>query len=97
MKDKQILHYFLVFEDSLISPLVKTPFKKKLLDTKYSYLGTAFTIPEARGLWLVPSALTIILKYLRDTIGSKKAYVLVHKDTPGAVDFYLKMGFRKIH
>ena len=93
VKNEKIIHYFLVFENSLASPLVKTPFDKALMRPIYSYLGTAFVVPEARGLWLVPSSLSMILKYLRDGVGSKKAYVLVHNDTPGAIDFYLKMGF----
>jgi len=92
-KDGCIIHYFLIFEKALNSPLAKTPFNMSLIKENDAYLGTAFTAPKARGLWVVPISLSAILKYLRDSAKCKKVYVLVHKDTPGAKDFYVKLGF----
>ena len=42
-KNNKIIHYFLVFEDSKNSPLVRTPIKKNILKNKSAYLGSAFT------------------------------------------------------
>ena len=92
-----IVHYFLVFENAINSPLAKTPLDKSIIQDGDSYLGTAFTIPEVRGLWITPISLSAILLYLRDTVKSKKAFVLVHKDTPGAAEFYKKLGFSMIN
>ena len=95
-KDGSVVHYFLVYENALNSPLAKTPFRKSIIQKGESYLGTTFTSPDARGLWIAPISLSAILLYLRDTVKSKKTYVLVHKDTPGAVEFYKKLGFNVI-
>ena len=95
-KDGSVVHFFLVYENALNSPLTKTPFNKSIIQDAEAYLGNTFTIPEARGLWIAPISLSIILLYLRDTVKAKKAYVLVHKDTPGADAFYKKLGFNVI-
>ena len=79
------------------SPLIKTPFNKKLIHSNDSYLGGTFTIPKERGQWLTLYSLSTILLYLRDSVKAKKAYVLVHKNTPGAKDFYKKIGFSVIN
>ncbi len=95
-KDGIVVHYFLVYEKANKSPLIRTPFNNKLISDNDSYLGGAFTIPEARGMWIAPFTLSTILLYLRDSVKSKKVFVIVHKNTPGAEDFYKKIGFSRI-
>ena len=95
-KEGKIIHYFLVYPSAVDSPLIKTPFSKMKIGDEASYLGSAFTIPEARGLWVVPASLSFIMQYLKNNIQAKKTYVLVHKDTLGAVEFYEKLGFCKV-
>ena len=46
--NNKIIHYFLVFENSNNSPLVRTPIKKNILNNNSAYLGSAFTIPSER-------------------------------------------------
>ncbi len=91
--NEKIVHYFLIYKNAAKSPLVKIPFNKSLLKQGESYIGTAFTIPDARGMWIMPLSLSRALIYLRDAVKSDKAYVIVHKDTSGAEDFYKKLGF----
>ena len=64
-KDNKIVHYFLVYENALNSPLAKTPLYKKYILETDAYLGSAFTVPGARGAWIMPQ---IILKILAKTI-----------------------------
>jgi len=92
----KIVHYFLVFERASESPLIKTPFSKLKILENDAYLGSTFTAPEARGLWIVPHALLYILTFLRNTTNNKRALLLVHKDTPGAVAFFCRLGFKSI-
>lgn len=92
----KIVHYFLVFERAFESPLIKTPFSKLKILENDAYLGSTFTAPEARGLWIVPHALLYILTFLRNTTSNKRALLLVHKDTPGAVAFFCRLGFKSI-
>ena len=93
LNNNVIVQYFMVFPKTTESPLVKTPFNKKNIRDDYSYLGSTFTVPEARGMWVVPISLSVILKFLRDEQKQKKVYVLVHKDTPGGKEFYVGLDF----
>jgi ribosomal protein S18 acetylase RimI-like enzyme len=95
-KDKKIIHYFLVFDDALYSPLVKTPFYKNNIISGDAYLGTAFTVPDARGTWVVPYSLQFIFDYFKSKKIVSRALVIVHKDTPGAQEFYKFLGFNVV-
>jgi GNAT superfamily N-acetyltransferase len=95
-RDKKIVHYFLVFDSALESPLIKTPFDKGKILENDAYLGSTFTIPDARGLWILPHSLLFILSFLRNTTNASRALLLVHEDTPGAVGFFSRLGFKKI-
>lgn len=92
-KNDRIIHFFLVYEKAKESLLAQTPFDKKQLLMSDAYLGSAFTVPDARGLWVVPATLMKILTHLKEREVIKRALVLVHKDTPGAAGFYQRLGF----
>ena len=94
--DNKIIHYFMVFDSAIESPLVQTPFDKKRITRHDSYLGNAFTIPNARGKWITPHVVLAIIEYLKDETDSTRALLLVHKDTPGAVGFFNRLGFKVI-
>ena len=91
--DNQIVHYFMLFENALESPLVITPFKKSLAKESDAYLGNAFTIPKIRGHWILPMVLSEIFSYLKAKKEVKRTILLVHTDTPSATEFFEKIGF----
>jgi ribosomal protein S18 acetylase RimI-like enzyme len=95
-KNGKVIHFFIVYESAINSLLAKTPFEKKKIYKTDAYLGSAFTIPEARGLWVVPSSLVKILEHLKNK-NIQRAIVLVHKDTPGAANFYQRLGFKIVN
>lgn len=95
-KDNLIIHYFLVFEKALESPLMRTPFYKDKILSSDAYLGSAFTIPSARGLWVMPCVLGEILSFLKNNTSATRALVLVHEGTAGAVDFFARLGFSRV-
>ena len=92
--DNQIVHYFMLFENALESPLMITPFKKGLAKEGDAYLGNAFTIPKTRGYWILPIVLSEIFTYLKSKKEVKRAILLVHTDTPSATDFFQRIGFK---
>ena len=92
--DNQIVHYFMLFENALESPLMVTPFKESLAQRTDAYLGNAFTIPQTRGYWILPMVLSEIFSYLRTKKDIKRAILLVHTDTPSATDFFQRIGFK---
>ena len=95
-KDNQLVHYFLVFDRALESPLMDTPFDKTKVRGGDAYLGSAFTSPHARGAWIFPYSLSKICEYLKNETDVTRALLFVHKDTPGAVSFFQRLGFREI-
>jgi len=95
-KDGKLISYFMVFQKAVKSPLVKTPFKKKLITMNDAYLGNAFTIPSARGMWVIPYVLLSIIDYLHKERHAARIILLVHTDTPGAVRFFKRLGFKII-
>jgi hypothetical protein len=95
-KNEKIIHFFLVYEKAIKSLLAQTPFDKKQLVPTDAYLGSAFTMPDARGLWVVPATLIKILAHLKESDKIKRALVLVHKDTSGAAGFYQRLGFNVV-
>ena len=94
--DNKIIHYFMVFNSAIESPLVQTPFDKKMLTQDDAYLGNAFTIPSARGRWITPHVILNIIKYLQNETNATRALLLVHEHTPGAIGFFNRLGFRAI-
>lgn len=92
-RNEKIIHFFLVYENAINSLLAKTPFDKKKMHKTDAYLGSAFTVPDARGLWVVPVVLMKILEHFKDRKNINRALVLVHKETPGAAGFYQRLGF----
>lgn len=96
-KDGKFVHYFLVFLNANSSPLMKTPFSKKNypLDN-CAYLGNAFTIPGERGGWIVLQVLGAIIKDFKDLKNIRRALVLIHPNTKGALRFYKNLGFNVI-
>ena len=93
-KDDKIVNYTLVFHNAHDSPLTKTPIYKTKVFNSDAYLSTVFTVPDARGAWIVPHALLFELKFLKEKIKASRVLLLVHKETKGAKEFYLRLGFR---
>ena len=96
-KNGKVVHYFIVFNSALNSPLLQTPFDKKKILPNDAYLGNAFTVPEARGIWIVPHVLLSIISYFHNKKNMRRALLLVHEDTPGAVGFFKRLGFNVIN
>lgn len=95
-KDNIMVHYFLVYDKALASPLIHTPFDQTKIGDGDAYLGSAFTSPHARGMWIMPYSLSKICEYLKSETDATRALLLVNKYTPGAVGFYKRLGFREI-
>jgi ribosomal protein S18 acetylase RimI-like enzyme len=96
-KNGKVVHYFMVFNNALNSPLIQTPFNEKKILPSDAYLGSAFTVPEARGIWIVPHVLLSIISYFHDKKNMQRAILLVHEDTPGAAGFFKRLGFSVIN
>ena len=97
-RDKKIVHYFLVFKNAKNSPLNRTRFKTKIDNyPDASYLGNAFTISSERGGWIVLQVLSVIIKELKISYNIKNILVLIHPDTPGALRFYQRLGFKRVN
>ena len=62
----------------------------------YTIVGSAFTVPQQRGTWVLPYSLSNIFEYLRNNTDATRALLFVHKNTPGATDFYKRLGFKII-
>ncbi len=97
LKNNSIVHYFLTYEDASLSPLINTPFNKSLIKKGDAYLGSTFTIPRERGNWIVPSSISYIIDYYKNLNSVKKLFVLVNKETPGAIEFYERLGFNRVN
>jgi hypothetical protein len=94
IKDDRIVHYFLIYDNALDSPLIQnTPFNRSILKKSDAYLGSTFTISCERGNWIVPSSLSFIIESYRTQLNKKRVFVLVHETTPGATEFYQRLGF----
>lgn len=95
-KNRQIVNYFFVYENAVNSPLTRTPlYKKHILETD-AYFGPAFTVPHARGAWIMPQVILKILDFLEKETDATRVLLLVHEDTVGALAFYRRLGFKKI-
>ena len=66
---------------------------KKFLLITDAYLGGTFTVPDARGSWIVAHVLQKILTSLKAEGVTQRVILIVHPDTPGAIKFFEKMGF----
>jgi ribosomal protein S18 acetylase RimI-like enzyme len=95
-KDNKLIHYSLLFENALNSPLIQTPIIKRKINSRDAYLGSVFTIPDSRGLWIVPHSILNIFSYLHKKTDTKRILAIVHKDTPGAEIFYKRLGFNEM-
>ena len=73
-----------------------TPFKKSLIEESDAFLGNAFTIPKARGYWVLPEVLSEIIAYLKTNKEINRAILIAHTDTPSAIQFFEKIGFKVI-
>jgi len=93
IKDHKIIHYFQFYYSAIHSPLIKTPYGKKIIKKNDAYLGSTFTTKEFRSLWIVPHSINLILENLRTKGSIKRALVVVHRDTAGAENFYKRLGF----
>jgi len=97
LKKNKIIHYFFTYENPIDSPLCTgSPFNKSLLEKEDVYLGSTFTIPNERGNWIAPSSLSFIIEYYKSKTSKNRMFVLVHKNTPGAIEYYERLGFNII-
>jgi ribosomal protein S18 acetylase RimI-like enzyme len=94
--DNNVVNYFIVFNEATDSPLMQTPLDKRKVTEKDAYMSSTFTIPEARGKWVVPYVILSIIDYFQKETNATRALLLVHEDTPGAVGFYSRLGFEVI-
>jgi len=95
-KDDKLIHYCWAFDRALESPLMNTPFDKTKVLDEDAYLGPAFTNPNVRGTWIFPYSLSKICEYIKNNTDATRVLLFVHKDNPGAVGFYRRLGFREI-
>lgn len=95
-KENRVIHYFLVFEDPINSPLTQTPIFKDIIGKDSAYLGSAFTVPDERGIWITTYSVSFILNFLKQNTDIKKIILLVHNKTPGAIQFFKRLGFNII-
>jgi len=92
-KDNRLVHYSLLFENAKNSPIIQTPIISSKVELTDAYLGTVFTIPEARGLMIMPHTVLRIFSHLYKNTSTKRILVIVHKSTFGAEGFYRRNGF----
>lgn len=95
-KEGKFVSYFMIFKKAAQSPLMQTPFNKKMILGTDAYLGNVFTIPNVRGMWIVPHVLLSVIGYLQEETTANRAILLVHEDTPGAVSFFKRLGFKLV-
>ena len=95
-KDGKLVSYLIVFKKANQSPLMKTPFKKKMITESDACLGSAFTVPDARGMWIIPHVLLTIIDYLQKESSALRILLLMDVDTPGCVGFYKRLGCKLI-
>ena len=96
-KNNKIIHYSLIFKNAIDSPLIKTPLNKSHITNGSAYLGSVFTVPNERGIFILPSVLGYIVKYFSENSKIKRLILLVHPKTTGATRFYEALGFKKIN
>ena len=92
-RQSKIVHYSLLFENAINSPIMQTTIIKSKINSSDAYLGTVFTIPEARGLRIMPHTVLRIFSHLYKNTSTKRILVIVHKSTFGAEGFYRRNGF----
>ena len=96
-KNNKIIHYSIIFKNAFDSPLIETPIKKINITNESAYLGSVFTIPSERGIFILPSVLGYIIKYLSKNSKIKRLILLIHPKTFGAIKFYKALGFKIIN
>ena len=92
-KGSKLVHYSLLFENAKNSPIMQTPVISSKIKSTDAYMGTVFTIPEARGLRIMPHTVLKIFSYLNENTNVQRILVIVHKSTVGAERFYRRNGF----
>ena len=98
-KNNKIIHYSLIFKNALDSPLMKTNLNKLYITNVSAYLGSVFTVPKERGVFILPSVLGYIIKYLSMKSEIEKLLILIHPPTAttkNSHQFYKILGFKEI-
>jgi len=95
-KDNELVSYLIVFKKANQSPLMKTPFKKQIIAESDACLGSAFTIPDARGMWIIPHVLLSVIDYLKKESSASRILLVMDVDTPGVIAFYRRLGCKPI-
>ena len=56
-----------------------------------------FTVPGARGAWIMPQVILKILEFLEKETDATRVLLIVHESTAGALAFYRRLGFKEIN
>ncbi|MDP3244344.1 MAG: GNAT family N-acetyltransferase [bacterium] len=96
-KDGKLVHYSWVFDEAKNSPLMDTIFDRNKLREGDAYMGPVFTSPEARGVWIYPYVLTKIMIFLKESTDVKRLILFVYGKNPAAVNFFMRLGFRRLN
>jgi len=75
---------------------LKTPIFNNLIKHDSAYLGSAFTIPQERGIWIFEYSISFIINFLKQKTDIKKVLLLLHNKTPGALQSFKRLGFNII-
>lgn len=95
-KSGRLVHYSWVFTNLRHAPIMHTPFNKKHLRASDVFLGPVFTNPSVRGLWIFPTVLGEIIKYLKNRGEVRRVLLFVDRKNQGAVPFFKRLGFEEI-
>ena len=75
---------------------MQLPINKNLITANSAYLGSAFTSPDERGLWVLLFSTSKIISYLKENTDIKTALLVVHSKTKGATLTFDRLGFNII-
>ena len=76
---------------------MQVPFDKEQFRPGDVFIGAVFTDPAARVLWVYPSVLSFIVRYLRKNRLGERALIFVEGRNKVACPFYKRLGFDEIN
>jgi GNAT superfamily N-acetyltransferase len=94
-REQRLVHYSWLFLDAGASPLIDTPFDRRLLDSGDVYVGPVFTAPAARG-FIYLEVLAELIEFLRQRGDRSRMLLLVQGKNAAAPAFYRRFGFSLI-
>ncbi|MEK7247624.1 MAG: hypothetical protein AAB092_04040 [Chloroflexota bacterium] len=91
-RDGVLVHYSWVFLNASTSPLMDTPFDRRMLREGDVYVGPVFTSPKVRG-FIYPQVLASIVRYLKEAPAATRIVLFVQGKNPAAVTYYKRLRF----